>query len=188
MSYILFSLNIQQKKYNAYHPYYNLTVEEQNRHKVDHTTRILGNPNLSAGEVEEIEDNFRQKPESCGRPDMNQIIGQKCRCMTIQVHLSMLVLSRTMLTVRGNDKALRMSNIHVNHNNHSKTAALEIMNNMAYNPLKISETNKNDDKNFGSDVEVYWTLWNKVRSTILVLLSLTNVYALTKSFSYMYCD
>jgi hypothetical protein len=68
-----------------------------------------------------------------------------------------------MLEVQGRDDALLMSNIHVNHNNHSKTAAMEIINNMAYNPLEIEKANKNDNTNFGKDAEVYWTLWNKVR-------------------------
>lgn len=87
----------------------------------------------------------------------------------------MLVLSRTMLTVDGDEKALRMSNIHVNHNNHSKTAALEIINNMALNPLDIKLPNKNDNTHFGTDVEVYWTLWDKVRKYMFFVLLLVNV-------------
>ena len=76
---------------------------------------------------------------------MNQIISQKCRCMEIQVHLSMLILSRTMIWDK-DAKALRMSNIHVNHNNHTKSVVMEIINNMAFDPLDLKKPNKNDNQ------------------------------------------
>ena len=62
----------------------------------------------------------------------------------------------------GQPLLFRNSNMRVNHNNPSKTASMEMINNMAFNPLKIDKKNSNDRSSWGKDMEVYMTVWDQV--------------------------
>ena len=141
-----------------------MSETDQRLHKINHIKKVYGDPNKTDEDIDKLEKQFEKDEPSCGKQQMNQIISRKCRCMEVQVHLSMLILSRTMIWDE-DAEALRMSNIHVNHNNHTKSVAMEIINNMAFDPLELNKPNKNDNQKFASDIEIYWTLWNKVRYT-----------------------
>lgn len=111
---------------------------------------------------------FASSPETCGRDEMNEVMERNCRSFHASVHLSMLVLSSTMVKVEselvdaGQPLLFRNSNMRVNHNNPSKTASMEMINNMAFNPLKIDKKNSNDRSSWGKDMEVYMTVWDQV--------------------------
>ena len=133
-----------------------------------HLSRKLGgNTNLTKDQVDRIMDKFEHTPENCGRNEMNELLNKYCRNFNTTVHISMLLLSNTMVKVKSEDEGeivLRNSNMRVNHNNPSKTASMEMINNMASNPLKIDKKNSNDRSSWGKDMEVYMTTWDKVRA------------------------
>ena len=139
------------------------TVNDNNEHEMRKHLResLGGNTDLTEEEVSGIFERFKDNPEDCGRDELNEIANVWCRKFQGSVHLSMLVLCNTMV-LDAKTKHLRNSNMHVNHNNPTKTASMEMINNMASNPLKINKKNSNDRSSWGKDMEVYMTEWNKV--------------------------
>jgi len=145
------------------------------------------NNDLTDEEYNDIIKRFKKNPEMCGRDEMNEIMDRTCRHFETRVHVSMLLLTSTLVWDGGEIevpsdpesldpesldpklwdpnlfKCFRNSNMRVNHNNPSKISALEMMNNMAMNPLNIAKKNANDNTSWGKDMEVYMTRWNKVR-------------------------
>jgi hypothetical protein len=116
---------------------------------------------LPCAEYDAIVARFETSPDDCGRDDINKMSNRLCRKFETQVHLSMLVLTNTMVKVEDSEH-LRNSNMRVNHNNPTKTASMEMMNNMAGNPINISDKNSNDSTTWGKDLEVYMTVYDKV--------------------------
>ena len=130
--------------------------------------KIGGCHNLSKADEDAVIEKFKASSESLSQNEMDVLMNRFCRTYESEVHISMLVLSSTMIVDQDESKdgfRARMSNIRANHNNHTQVVALEMINNMARNPLKIKDKNNNDSKSWGSDVIAYVTKWDMVSAT-----------------------
>jgi hypothetical protein len=164
------------------------------------------NNDLTDEDYNEIIKRFKKNPEICGRDEMNEIMDQNCRHFETRVHISMLLLTSTMvwdgeeIEVPSDPESLDpklwdpnlfkcfcISNMRVNHNNPSKIVF------MAMNPLNIAKKNTNNNTSWGKDMEVCMMRWNKVRTihfrfrvnlyhTIFIYKGLTHVYTVSISF------
>lgn len=154
--------------------YRNLDENEWEKVKTKHLTINQ----VDDDEYQSILDKFKSNPDMCGRDHMNEIMNHNCRNFQASVHISMLVLASTMVKdgktsgdTTDEGQYYRYSNMRVNHNNPSKTAAMEMMNNMALNPLGLETKNVNDRMSWGRDMEVYMTKWdNKTEVSIIIYL------------------